>query len=114
MGQASYPPNPIRRREATITVPRTIIVPRAEPTDEGGAILLVQGATASVTGRTAEPRAPPLSASDTERPFHFKLDELGMTVDGDGNLSPAQSADAQHGMVFQELVAGPVPRPSIT
>jgi len=55
-----------------------------------------------------------LSASDTERPFHFKLDELGMTVDGDGNLSPAQSADAQHGMVFQELVAGPVPRPSIT
>jgi len=56
---------------------------------------------------TAEPRTLPLLT--TEGPFLLKLDDLLVTVDGDGDLGPAEAADAQHGMVFQELTVPPFP-----
>jgi hypothetical protein len=90
-GMPAYPPNPIRRREATITVAAPVIVPGAEPTDEGCPVLLVQGTTASITGRTAKPRSLPLLTS--KGPFLLELNDLYPTIDGNGHLSSAETTD---------------------
>jgi hypothetical protein len=44
----------------------------------------------------------PLFAS--EGPFLLQLDDLDLTVNGDSNLGPAKTTNAQHRVVFQELV----------
>jgi hypothetical protein len=91
----------------TVTVSGTIVIARTEPTDEGSAIFLVQGTTPSATDRTAEPRSLPLSTSDTEGPFSLQQDDLGLTVDGNGNLSPAETTDSQYRVIFQKPIVGP-------
>jgi hypothetical protein len=48
--------------------------------------------------RTVKPRTLPLLAS--ERPFLLKPDDLDLTVDGDSDLSPAQTTDTQHRVIF--------------
>ena len=60
----------------------------------------------------AEPRALPLLAS--ERPFHLDRDDLGMTVERNGDLGPTQTTDAQPWVIFQELAVRPLPRLGIT
>jgi hypothetical protein len=45
----------------------------------------------------------------------FELDDLCLTVDGDDDLSPAETTGTQHGVVFQELTILPFPfSPSAT
>jgi len=105
VGQAGYPPDPIRRREGAITVSRTIIVTGTNSTADRGAILFMKRAASSQAHRTAEPRTLTLLAS--KRPLHFELDDLLVTVDSDGNLSPAETTDAQYRVVFQELMVRP-------
>jgi len=87
-------------------MPAPVVVAGAEPAHEG-AVLLVQGATTSITDRAAEPGTDALPAS--EGPFLLELDDLGVAVEGDGNLRPAQASDVQHRVVFQELMVEPFP-----
>ena len=107
MGQAGHPPDPIRRWQVTVAVPRTVIVPATKPAYEGGAAHLVQGAAATVTGGTAKPWTLALLAP--ERPFLLKLNDLYLTVDSDGNLSSSETTGTDSGVIFQQLVIGPFP-----
>ena len=77
------------------------------------AILFVQSPTAPAANRVraAKPGALPLRASDAKGPLLLKLDDLCLTVDGDGDLGPAQTTDAQYGVVFQKLAVLPFPFP---
>ena len=68
-----------------------VIVTRAEPADEGS-ILLVKGATASITVRTAKPW--PLPLLTAEGPFLLQLHDLGLAVASDGDLRSTQTASA--------------------
>ena len=81
------------------------VVPSAARSACKEAILLVQGTTASIAIRAAKPRTLPLFTS--ERPFLFELDDLLMTVDGDGDLSLPQTTNTQHRVIFQEPIVGP-------
>jgi len=65
----------------------------------------MQRTTPSVTDRTAEPWSLPLPS--TECPLLLKLDNLFLTVDGDGNLSPPQTTDPQYRVIFQKPIVGP-------
>lgn len=107
MGQASYPPHPIRRRQRAVAVPGTVVVAATNSAYEGITVLFVERAAAPTASRVraAKPGALPLLAS--ERPFLLKLNDLCLTVDGNGDLAPAQATDAQLGMIFQELAIGP-------
>ena len=49
----------------------------------------MERATTTIAGRTVEPRAPTLCASDTERQFLRKPDDLLVTVNGDGDFGAA-------------------------
>ena len=64
----------------------------------------------SIAERATEPWALPLPAS--EGPLLLELDDLCLAVKGDGELGSTQAADADHGVVFQELVVGPFSRPT--
>jgi hypothetical protein len=69
----------------------TVVVTRAEPADEG-AVLLVQEPTALIAIWTPEPWALPLLTA--KGPFLLKLYDLGLAVEGDGDLSSTQTASA--------------------
>ena len=84
MGQAGYPPHPIKRRAGAVAMAAPVIISGAEPTDED-AVLLVQGATASIAVRATEPWPSPLPASGTEGPLLLELDDLRLAVEGDGD-----------------------------
>ena len=111
MGQASHPPHPIRRRQRAVAVSAPVIVVGAAKSADENAILFVQGPTAPTASRVraAKPGALPLRASDAKGPLLLKLDDLCLTVDGDGDLGPAQTTDAQYGVVFQKLAVLPFP-----
>jgi hypothetical protein len=47
-----------------------------------------------------EPRTLSLCASDTERQFLLKPDDLFMTVDSDSDLGSSKTTDAQYRMIF--------------
>jgi hypothetical protein len=89
----------------TVAVPGTIVIARAEPTDERGPVLFVQGTTPTIADGTAKPRT--LTLLSTERPFLLELDDLCLAVDADGNLSPAKTTNPQYRVVFQELMVEP-------
>jgi hypothetical protein len=104
MGQAGYSPDPIERAAALVAVPTAVVVAGAEPTDEG-AVFLMQEAATSVAIRAAEPGT--LALPTPEGPFLLKLDDLGLTVEGDGDLRSTQTAGVQLWVSFQKLVIGP-------
>jgi hypothetical protein len=79
-------------------VTRSVIISGTQSTADGSPVLLMQGTTPSVTGRTTKPRT--LTLFPTEGPFLLQLDNLGLTVDGDGNLSPPQTTDPQYRVIF--------------
>jgi hypothetical protein len=97
VGQAGYPSDPIHRRKAAIFMPPTKIVAATKSTHEGSAVHFVQR-TASTATWAAKPRA--LTLFTSERPLVFELDDLLMAVDGNGNLSPPQTPDPQHRVIF--------------
>src|SRR5262249_49784298 len=94
----SHPPDLVRCRNAAITVSRTVIVPRTKPTDEGSPVLLMQGTTPSIARWAAEPWTLPLLSP--ECPFPLKLNDLCLTVDGNGNLRSPQTTNTQHRVIF--------------
>jgi hypothetical protein len=65
----------------------------------------VQGAAAPITVWAAEPWALALFAS--ERPLLFKLDDLRVAVDGDGDRRSTQATGTQPCVGFQQPVIGP-------
>jgi hypothetical protein len=71
----------------------------------------VQDATPPIAGRAAEPGT--LALLSSESPFQLKRDDLGLAVEGDGDLGSAQATGAQHGVVFQEPLVEPFP-PNVT
>ena len=75
----------------TITVSRTVIIPRTEPTDEGCSAYFVKCSASSIASRAAKPGT--LTLFTSKGPFHLKLDNLGLTVDDDGDLSPTETTD---------------------
>jgi len=91
MGQAGYPSDLIHRRKITITVSRTVIIPRTEPTDEGCSAYFVKCSASSIASRATKPGT--LTLFTSKGPFHLKLDNLGLTVDDDGDLSPTETTD---------------------
>ena len=112
MGQAGKtPPDPIQCWAGPIAVTGPVVVAGAQPAYEG-AVLFVQEAASPIAVRAAEPR--PLLLFTPKGPFLFKLDDLGLTVEGDGDLGPAETAGADDGVVFQEPVVGPLPRSGVT
>jgi len=60
----------------------------------------VQGSAFTITNGTAKPWSSSLCTSNAEGPFSLELNNLGLTVDGDGDLSPAETADAQYRVIF--------------
>jgi len=110
MGQAGYPPDLIHRRKITITVSRTVIIPRTEPTDEGCSAYFVKCSASSIASRAAKPGT--LTLFTSKGPFHFELDDLCMAIDADSDLGPTETPDTQHRMIFQELMIRPFPLPS--
>jgi hypothetical protein len=78
--------------------------------DDGIHVDYVERTASSVTGRTAKPRTLTLFTSDTERPFLLQLDNLYLTIEGDSDLSPTQTTDAEYRVVFQKLVIRPLSR----
>jgi hypothetical protein len=101
VGQAGYPTDPIEAWTRPVAMPGSVVVAATSSTDPS-ALLFVEGTAASVAVRAAEPRPLPLFAS--EGPFLLQLDDLSLTVNGDSNLGPAKTTNAQHRVVFQELV----------
>ena len=87
----SHSPDLVRRRKTAITVSRSIVVPRTEPTDEGVRVLLVKDSASSIAGRTTKPGT--LTLFTSECPFLLQLDDLGLTVDDDGDLASAETTD---------------------
>ena len=110
MRQAATHSELVRRRQSTVSMSAPKIVPGALPAYEGSPVFFVERTATPVTGRTAKPRALPLLAS--ERPFHLDRDDLGMTVERNGDLGPTQTTDAQPWVGFQQPVIKPFQRPS--
>ena len=108
MRQAGYPPDPIEAWTGAVTVPGSEVILGTNSTAKN-AVLLVEEAAAPATA-AAEPGALPLFAS--EAPLLLKLDDLGLTAEGDGNLRPAQATGADDRVIFQQLGVGPFSRPS--
>ena len=90
---------------------RSVIVLGAECADES-AVLFNQEPAASIAGQAAEPR--PLPLPTAEGPLLLELNNLCLAIEGNSDLGSTQAADADDGVIFQELTVLPFPPPSST